>query len=97
MSIDIPMDYPFKPPTLTFRCKVYHPNITDDGAVCIALLKSDAWKPSTQVADVLRSVVALLVEPNADDALVGEIAEVFRKDGARFEATAREWTRKFAQ
>jgi len=29
--------------------KVYHPNIDEEGAICVALLKNDQWKPATRV------------------------------------------------
>jgi ubiquitin-conjugating enzyme E2 D/E len=37
----------------------------------------------------------MLTDPNPDDPLVPEIAHVYKTDRARYEATAREWTRKF--
>jgi len=30
--------------------KVYHPNIDEEGAICIALLKNDQWKPATPIS-----------------------------------------------
>ena len=38
----------------------------------------------------------MLTDPNPDDPLVPEIAHVYKADRQRYEATAREWTRKFA-
>ncbi|KAK4699171.1 hypothetical protein P7C70_g7092, partial [Phenoliferia sp. Uapishka_3] len=29
--------------------RIYHPNVTEEGALCIGLLKADAWKPSTKI------------------------------------------------
>ena len=51
IDIKVPADYPFKPPVLKVVTKVYHPNIDDDGNVCLAILKSDAWKPATHIVD----------------------------------------------
>ena len=45
---------------------------------------------------VLLSICSMLTDPNPDDPLVPEIAHVYKTDRARYEATAREWTRKFA-
>jgi ubiquitin-conjugating enzyme E2 D/E len=96
LNVEIPRDYPFKPPTLRFLCPIYHPNVSEEGALCLDLLKPDAWKPSTQLVDVFRCVRLLLAEPNPDDALVPSIAEQFRRDRDVFDATAREWTAKHA-
>jgi ubiquitin-conjugating enzyme E2 D/E len=45
---------------------------------------------------VLLSICWLLDNPNFDEPLVPEIAHVYKTDPARYEATAREWTRKYA-
>lgn len=36
----------------------------------------------------------MLTDPNPDDPLVPEIAHLYKTDRSRYEATAREWTRK---
>jgi ubiquitin-protein ligase len=38
----------------------------------------------------------LLCDPNPDDPLVSEIAHLYKTDKGKYEATAREWTRKYA-
>src|SRR2546421_12934973 len=43
---------------------------------------------------VLLSICSMLTDPNPDDPLVPEIAHVYKTDRARYEASAREWTRK---
>lgn len=45
---------------------------------------------------VLLSVCSLLTDPNPDDPLVPEIAHIHKTDRSRYEATAREWTQKYA-
>lgn len=45
---------------------------------------------------VLLSICSMLTDPNPDDPLVPEIAHVYKTDRARYEAMAREWTRKYA-
>ena len=35
--------------------------------------------------------------PNPDDPLVPEIAHIYKNDRERYNNTAKEWTRKFAQ
>ncbi|KAF9578220.1 hypothetical protein BGW38_006097 [Lunasporangiospora selenospora] len=89
-------DYPFKPPKVKFLTKIYHPNIDEEGAICIALLKSDQWKPATRLNQVLRSLVTLLEAPNPEDPLMTDIAELYSSDLPRFLKTAKEHTRKFA-
>lgn len=38
----------------------------------------------------------MLTDPNPDDPLVPEIAHVYKQDRAKYNATAVEWTRKYA-
>jgi ubiquitin-conjugating enzyme E2 D/E len=45
---------------------------------------------------VLLSICSLLTDPNPDDPLVPEIAHMYKTDRAKYEATARNWTQKYA-
>ena len=45
---------------------------------------------------VLLSICSMLTDPNPDDPLVPDIAHLYKNDRTRYEATAREWTRKYA-
>ncbi|PGH04867.1 hypothetical protein AJ79_06952 [Helicocarpus griseus UAMH5409] len=98
INLSLPNDYPFKPPTVSFGTKIYHPNVTNDdkGSMCLGMLKSDEWKPSSRISAVLEFARQLLVEPMPDDAVEGRIAEQYRDDRKRFDEVAREWTRKYA-
>ena len=41
----------------------------------------------------LLSISSLLTDPNPDDPLVPEIAIIYKGNRAKYEATAREWTK----
>lgn len=90
-----PTDYPFKPPKVAFQTKVYHPNVNSQGSICLDILK-DQWSPALTISKVLLSISSLLTDANPDDPLVPEIAHIYKSDRARYEDTAREWTRKYA-
>ena len=95
----LPPDYPFKPPALNFQTKIYHPNISNDerGLMCLPMLKSEEWKPSSKISAVLLTAINLLREPNPDDAVEGSIADQYKTDRAGWERVARDWVRKYAR
>ncbi|KAG0272804.1 hypothetical protein BGZ95_011411 [Linnemannia exigua] len=96
LDIVFSTDYPFKPPKVKFTTRVYHPNIDEEGAICVALLKNDQWKPATRISQVLKSLVMLLEQPNPDDPLMTDIAEIYSTDHAKFLKNAKEMTKKHA-
>jgi len=95
LQIQFPIDYPFKPPRVTFITKVYHPNINSAGGICLDILK-DQWTPSLTIGKVLLSISSLLTDANPKDPLVPEIARLYETNRAEFNRLAKEHTLMFA-
>mmetsp|Transcript_14674 Transcript_14674/g.16385 ORF Transcript_14674/g.16385 Transcript_14674/m.16385 type:complete len:186 (+) Transcript_14674:3-560(+) len=82
-SINIPKSYPHKPPKVHCDTQIYHPNINTEGAVCLNILRDD-WKPILTVNAVILGLIFLFIEPNPDDPLNHEAAELMRDNSSEF-------------
>lgn len=99
LHLSLPMEYPFKPPTLSFKTKIYHPNVTNDdkGSMCLGMLRADEWKPSSKIDAVLSFAQGLLSEPQPDDAVEGGIAREYKENKKEFVKNAKAWTKQYAK
>uniref|UniRef100_A0A670YRQ2 UBC core domain-containing protein n=1 Tax=Pseudonaja textilis TaxID=8673 RepID=A0A670YRQ2_PSETE len=49
IEIEFPQEYPFKPPTITFKTKIYHPNVDEMGKCCLPIISAKNWKLNTKI------------------------------------------------
>lgn len=100
LEITIPENYPFSPPAMRFLTKVYHPNIDDNGLICLDLIKMPPkgnWKPTISLEGLLIAVRMLLKYPNPDDPLMAEVGSEYKLCKHEFEKKARLFTEKYAK
>jgi ubiquitin-protein ligase len=63
--LDIPPEYPLKPPIATWLTEISHPNIVPKipNAVCVSIL-GEKWDPRLKLISVVNALHYLLTDPN---------------------------------
>ncbi|KAF8817940.1 RUB1 conjugating enzyme [Cardiosporidium cionae] len=84
----IPYSYPHDPPKVKCSTKIFHPNIDLQGNICLNVLRQD-WKPVLSISTIVFGLLHLLLEPNTDDPLNPQAAEVLRLNQAEFSRLVR--------
>ncbi|KPI87336.1 putative ubiquitin-conjugating enzyme [Leptomonas seymouri] len=79
--------YPEVPPKGFFRTKIFHPNVSERGDICVNALKRD-WSPNVGLRHILVIIRCLLIEPNPESALNEEAGRLLLEDYAAYERKA---------
>lgn len=95
LTIHLPVNYPLSPPKVKFDHKVYHPNISMDGRICLDILAHN-WSPILTIDRVLISIRSLLTDPNCADPFNQEASKMYISNRNKFNQIAKELTKKFA-
>jgi len=66
-SVQFPAEYNVKPPKVECRTKLWHPNITEDGKVCLSILREHSldgtgWLPTRTLKDVVWGLNSLFTD-----------------------------------
>lgn len=83
-SFKVGQGYPHDAPKVKCETKVYHPNIDLEGNVCLNILRED-WKPVLTINSIIYGLQYLFLEPNPEDPLNKDAAEVLRANRRLFE------------
>ncbi|XP_013779547.1 NEDD8-conjugating enzyme Ubc12-like [Limulus polyphemus] len=83
-SFKVSHNYPHEPPKVKCETMVYHPNIDLEGNVCLNILRED-WKPVLTINSIVYGLQYLFLEPNPEDPLNKDAAEVLQNNRRLFE------------
>lgn len=68
-------EFPAAPPRCRLMTKIFHPNVSSSGEICVNTLKKD-WKSSYGIGHILVTVKCLLIYPNPESALDEEAGKL---------------------
>lgn len=90
ITISFPQNYPFVAPTIKFVTPIFHPNIHDNGEICLDILKYK-WNPAYSIPQIMLSIIALLEEPNPEDPLNSVAAKIYKTNRTCYNNTVKEY------
>eukprot|EP01084_Bolivina_argentea_P159175 277243_1 len=96
LEIEFPESYPFNPPKIKFKTKVYHCNIDNKtGEISLHILNK-GWSPSIPISKVVSSIYSLLQDPNPNNPLIPDIGKLYQVSTKEYNKIACEWSIKYA-
>jgi ubiquitin-conjugating enzyme E2 S len=91
MRLCIGSDFPNTAPKGHFITKIWHPNVSKAGEICVNVLKRD-WKPDLGLRHVLLVIRCLLIEPFPESALNEEAGMALLENYEEYSRYAKLWT-----
>lgn len=79
IKMEFPIEYPSKPPNIKFISKIFHPNVYNDGRICLDILDKN-WSPVYDVCSILISLRSLLTDPNENSPANVEAAQLYKQN-----------------
>ena len=102
-QIHVGEDYNIAPPQVKCRTRLWHPNISEDGEVCLSILRQNSidgmgWAPTRRLRDVIWGLNSLFTDLlNFDDPLNSAAAEHYQQDKEAFCLKTKQWVLKYAK
>lgn len=99
LDVRFPTEYPFKPPNVRVVERIFHPNISQKGTICLDILQKE-WTPAMTIDKLALSIVSLLSSPNVYDPMNLEAANLYLTDQLQntthYSDKVRQWARVYA-
>ncbi|KCZ81610.1 hypothetical protein H312_00934 [Anncaliia algerae PRA339] len=89
-AINIPRDYPFDSPKVHCLDKIFHPNIDEDGNVCLEFLRHN-WTSAMGISWIIYGIYLFFADPEGKDALNIKAGDLLLKNKESFEKIVREY------
>ncbi|KAH9286200.1 Nedd8-conjugating enzyme UBE2F [Echinococcus granulosus] len=99
----VPEGYNHVPPIVKCTTRIWHPNIDEEGRICLSLLRpssldSSGWAPTRKLSDVIWGLESLFSDLcDFNDALNTNAAEEYIRDPESFKRTVRRYVSQYAK
>jgi ubiquitin-conjugating enzyme E2 M len=80
----IPGGWPIEPPKVKLLTRTWHPNVTEEGAVCLSILREN-YSPVMMISDVIAGLQYLFNEPCLVSPMNTEAARSFQHEKKKFQ------------
>ncbi|XP_025246326.1 NEDD8-conjugating enzyme UBE2F-like isoform X3 [Theropithecus gelada] len=103
LETEVPDAYNMVPPKVKYLTKIWHPNITETGEICLSLLREHSmdgsgWAPTRTLKDVIWGLNSLFTDLlNFDDPLNIEAAEHHLRDKGDFRNKVDDYIKRYAR
>lgn len=99
INIEIPQDYPNKPPKVFFITKIYHPNISLENGYLMTDILHNEWKPSYSIVFVMEYIISLLINSNGSPLNIAnrEAYDDYYENKLKFQMKAEQFTNMYAK
>ena len=89
-QFSIPSNYPLIPPEIKCLTKIYHPNIDNQGRICLQILKSDQWSPTLNIEHILHHILNIFYHPNGTMYNNKDAGKEFNQNINKFKETVKQ-------
>uniref|UniRef100_A0A8C5RHU9 E2 ubiquitin-conjugating enzyme n=1 Tax=Laticauda laticaudata TaxID=8630 RepID=A0A8C5RHU9_LATLA len=97
IEINFPCEYPFKPPTIRFKTKIYHPNVDEMGKFCLPIISAENWQLNTKIDQVILALIELVNNPQITPPMRPGVVKEFIEDHEKFLSRAEDHTCNFSE
>lgn len=100
VDIRFTTQYPLEPPVIKFKTRIYHPNISEDGIICLSILRrkpDGEWSAAWNLGSTLLAIRSLFASANPEDPLNPPAANLYIRDRVAFDAKALVMTEEYAK